>query len=103
MDAVPLLADRLIAAIEDECDGLAITAEQASSILAYLQYGRALDSVESLLRDAMRYRKLRDADINTIRKGGVFAGLTPDNVVINGDDLDIAIDLLLPDMGETEF
>jgi Lar family restriction alleviation protein len=71
------------------------TAEQAEGILAYPQYGRALDSIETLLRDAMRYRKLRDADINAIHKGGVFAGLTPDNVVINGADLDIAVDLLI--------
>lgn len=94
-----LLTERLIAAIEGECDGLAITAEQATSILAYLQYGRALDSVETLLRDAMRYRKLRDADIDAIHKGGVFAGLTPDNVVINGEDLDIAVDLLIDGPG----
>ncbi|MBN3757181.1 hypothetical protein G3N95_29860 [Paraburkholderia sp. Tr-20389] len=33
------LNERLIAAIEGECDGLAITDEQASNILAYLQYG----------------------------------------------------------------
>jgi hypothetical protein len=84
----------LIAAIEGECDGLAITAEQASNILAYLQYGAPMDDVR---RDAERYRKLRAADINAIHKGGVFAGLTPDNVVINGEDLDIAVDLLIGD------
>jgi hypothetical protein len=38
------LAERLIAAIEGECAGLAITSEQASSILAYLQYGAAMDA-----------------------------------------------------------
>ena len=86
------LCERLIWAIEGECDGLAITEEQASNILAYLQYGAPTDGV---LRDAVRYRKLRAVDINTIHKGGVFAGLTPDNVVINGEDLDIAVDLLL--------
>jgi hypothetical protein len=86
------LSERLIAAIEGECDGLAITDEQASNVLAYLQYGSPLDDVR---RDAERYRKLRDADINAIHKGGVFAGLTPDNVVINGEDLDIAVDLLI--------
>ena len=92
-DAVPLTA-RLIAAIEGECDGLAITAEQASNILAYLQYGAPMDDVR---RDAERYRKLRSADINAIHEGGIFVGLTPNNVVINGEDLDIAVDLLIDD------
>lgn len=88
------LSERLIAAIEGECDGLAITAEQASNILSYLQYGTSLDDVR---RDAERYRKLRAVDIDAIDKGGIFAGLTPDNVVINGEDLDIAVDLLIDD------
>lgn len=101
------LTDRLIAAIEGECDGLMIGQEQASSILAYLQYGVEMYDTQFLRRDAERYRKLRDADINAIHKGGVFAGLTPDNVVINGEDLDIAVDLLIDDAarpasGETE-
>jgi hypothetical protein len=89
--SVPV-SERLIAAIEGECDGLAITGEQASNILAYLQYGAQMDDV---LKDAERYRKLRNADIDSVSKGGVFAGLTPDNVVINGEDLDIAVDLLI--------
>lgn len=42
--------------------------------------------------DAIRYRYLRDRDLESISNGGVFAGMTPDNFVINGDDLDIAID-----------
>jgi hypothetical protein len=91
------LSDRLIAAIEGECEGLFIGREQASSILTYLQYGAAMDDVQVLRRDAERYRKLRSVDINAIRKGGVFAGLTPDNVVINGEDLDIAVDMLIDD------
>lgn len=43
-------------------------------------------------RDAARYRWLRARDLETISKGGVFAGMTPTNVVINGVDLDRAID-----------
>jgi hypothetical protein len=44
-------------------------------------------------RDAERYRWLRDRDLETINtEGGVFAGKVPDNVVMNGDDLDQAID-----------
>ncbi|WP_027015518.1 hypothetical protein [Comamonas composti] len=42
--------------------------------------------------DAMRYRWLRERDLDTLSKGGVFAGMTPNNVVLNGDDLDDAID-----------
>jgi hypothetical protein len=38
------LTDRLITAIEGECDGLSITAEQASNILAYLQYGAPMNT-----------------------------------------------------------
>ena len=48
--------------------------------------------IEELERDAARYRYLRDRDLDTIDKGGVFAGRTPQNVVLNGDDLDAAID-----------
>lgn len=50
------------------------------------------EETESLREDAARYRWLRERDLETIHQGGVFAGMTPDNVVINGDDLDFAID-----------
>lgn len=43
-------------------------------------------------QDAARYRWLRSRDLDTISKGGVFAGMTPENVVLNGPDLDAAID-----------
>ena len=43
-------------------------------------------------RDARRYRYLRERDLDTIHKGGIFAGCVPENVVVNGDDLDAAID-----------
>jgi hypothetical protein len=42
--------------------------------------------------DAARYRWLRGRDLDTISKGGVFAGLTPNNFVLNGEDLDREID-----------
>ena len=42
--------------------------------------------------DAARYQWLRERDLETISRGGVFAGKTPDNVILNGDDLDRAID-----------
>ena len=44
------------------------------------------------VKDAMRYRWLRSRSLTTIHDGGVFAGVTPDNIVLNGDDLDSAID-----------
>ncbi|MCL4069017.1 hypothetical protein M3484_20885 [Pseudomonas sp. GX19020] len=50
--------------------------------------------LESLSRDAARYRWLRDRDLATISNGGVFAGMTPDNVVLSGEDLDSAIDVV---------
>lgn len=55
----------------------------------------ASPSAEQMDMDAARYRFLRGRDLEIIRKGGVFAGLTPDNVVLNGEDLDNAIDLTL--------
>lgn len=50
------------------------------------------DRLDLLKLDAKRYRHLREKDIDTIEKGGVFAGMTPDNYVLNGYDLDEAID-----------
>lgn len=46
-------------------------------------------------RDAARYAYLRSRPLDAIQKGGVFAGLVPDNVVLNGDDLDAAVDAAL--------
>jgi hypothetical protein len=48
--------------------------------------------VRELERDAMRYRWLRNRDLESINQGGLFAGMTPDNVVLNGRDLDLEID-----------
>jgi len=45
-----------------------------------------------LIRDADRYRWLRARDLETIGRGGVFAGQTPENVILNGEDLDQYID-----------
>ena len=47
---------------------------------------------EAAEKDAERYRWLRGRDFETIQQGGVFAGVTPENMVINGVDLDNAID-----------
>jgi len=48
------------------------------------QHGDALD--------AERYRWLRSRDLETIRQGGVFAGMTPENIILNEEDLDQAVD-----------
>ena len=53
--------------------------------------------VNDLASDAARYRWLRERDLETISKGGVFAGMTPRNVVLNGKDLDAAIDAAMPE------
>ncbi len=45
-----------------------------------------------LIRDAARYRWLRERDVDAIDKGGVFAGMTPQNVVLSLEDLDAAVD-----------
>ncbi len=50
------------------------------------------DEIERLRIDAARYRWLRSRDLDTISKGGVFAGMTPENVILNEEDLDRAID-----------
>lgn len=47
---------------------------------------------EQVTQYAKRYAYLRERDLETINNGGVFAGMTPMNVVLNGDDLDQAID-----------
>ncbi|MNF16998.1 hypothetical protein D3C80_2202810 [compost metagenome] len=54
-----------------------------------------LNKVLELSRDAERYQVLRQADIDTIQNGGLFAGLVPDNIVINGCDLDRRIDAVI--------
>ncbi|KAF4559154.1 hypothetical protein [Pseudomonas sp. CES] len=50
---------------------------------------------EALRKDAERYRVLRQADVDTIQNGGLFAGLAPDNIVINGHDLDRRTDAVI--------
>lgn len=56
-----------------------------------------IEELEPLYQDAMRYRWLRERDVNAIQQGGIFVGITPINVVINGKDLDTAIDDAIDD------
>lgn len=55
----------------------------------------AAQRMELLEIDAARYRWLRERDLNSIHEGGVFAGRTPQNIVLNGEHLDQAIDAVL--------
>ena len=64
----------------------------AISSVAEAEIAKLRAEVERLEKDAERYRWLRSRDLDTIVEGGVFAGKVPDNVVLNGDDLDAAID-----------
>lgn len=60
--------------------------------------GEACDSCNSAISPeraslyAKRYAFLRGRPLDSIRHGGVFAGKTPDNLVLNGKDLDTAVD-----------
>lgn len=55
------------------------------------------EQCRALQADAKRYAWLRSRDLETIKLGGVFAGKTPENLVLNGDDLDAAIDAAMAD------
>jgi len=50
---------------------------------------------KDLEKDAARYRWLRERNLDTVYAGGVFAGKTPENLILNGEDLDVAIDAAL--------
>ncbi|MBF8703058.1 hypothetical protein [Pseudomonas putida] len=71
--------------------------EAANNLLAecYGLLGKLAAENEALRKDAERYRVLRQADLDTIHNGGLFAGLTPDNIVINGHDLDRRADAVI--------
>jgi hypothetical protein len=71
--------------------------ETANNLLAecYGLLGKLAAENEALRNDAERYRVLRQADVDTIHNGGLFAGLTPDNIVINGHDLDRLTDAVI--------
>ena len=49
--------------------------------------------------DCIRYRWLRSRDLDAVTKGGIFAGRTPENVVLNLEDLDAAIDAEMSAVG----
>lgn len=58
---------------------------------------------EQILKFAKRYAYLRLRSLDEIEKGGVFAGMTPANVVLNGCDLDNAIDAAIEQQANAEL
>ena len=46
-------------------------------------------------KDATRYNWLRSRELETIKNGGVFAVMSPANIVLNGGSLDEAIDFAI--------
>lgn len=69
-------------------DGVTIEASEEAGHIAAL-----ISASADTRRYAERYGWLRDRDLNTIHRGGVFAGKTPENLVLSGADLDAAIDI----------
>ena len=58
--------------------------------------------VETPRKDAERYRYLRERPVDTIEKGGVFAGKVPENLIINLEDLDHHVDAAIAALGGGE-
>lgn len=70
-----------------------IAAANPATVARLLQERDALLAAQiTNAEHANRYAWLRERDLSTILQGGVFAGKTPENVVLNGADLDAAID-----------
>ena len=71
----------------DDSEEIAQNMDDAAAALERLSAAPAVREVRNY---AIGYAILRNAPIDAIKSGGVFAGRTPDNVVINGVDLDAA-------------
>ena len=82
---------RLICALEER-GFIRRLPHQSRAFEVIRQPGEVASMDAAAARDAARYRWLRSRDLDTIHEGGVFAGLTPENVVINGADLDRYVD-----------
>lgn len=78
---------RMRLAAEAQVQALSLDAFAKDASIGHLS--RLVDAERT---DAARYQWLRGRDLETISHGGVFAGKTPDNVILNGEDLDSAID-----------
>ncbi|MDW8831466.1 hypothetical protein [Pseudomonas aeruginosa] len=93
---------------QKHCEWLAQDLKECASVLPGTYYMDPPDGgnvsipeqIRRMAKDAARYRWLRERDLETIRQGGVFAGMTPENIVLNLEHLDAAIDAALE--GETQ-
>lgn len=67
---------------------------RATALVAQLQADLTErdEEIDALRLDAERYRWLRSRDLETISQGGVFAGITPQNMILNEETLDQAVD-----------
>ncbi|WP_139121043.1 hypothetical protein [Pseudomonas mosselii] len=81
-------------AVKAQRDSLSTRLSDAGGKMLFMR--SELESIkaerDSLLRDAERYRWMRHRNLDTISQGGVFAGQTPENLVLNEETLDEAID-----------
>ncbi|HEJ3436092.1 TPA: ead/Ea22-like family protein [Pseudomonas aeruginosa] len=91
---------KTVLALLDEIDRLKAEIDQCASTLPATYYMDPPDGgnvsipeqIRRMAKDAARYRWLRERDLETISRGGVFAGMTPKNIVLNLEDLDAEID-----------
>jgi len=63
-----------------------------AQIRAALLESCGMPEAQLMAKYAQRYHWLRTRNLDTINDGGIFAGQTPQNIVLNGEDLDQAID-----------
>ena len=91
-----LLAERIekIVSLNAKFGGaIAMTPDATSALAEMLRLlADPSNGLGALERDARRYRYLRNRPEDTIGKGGIFAGMTPKNVILTEDDLDRAVD-----------
>lgn len=88
---------------QKHCEWLAQDLKECASVLPGTYYMDPPDGgnvsipeqIRRMAKDAARYRWLRERDLETIRQGGVFAWMTPENIVLNLEHLDAAIDAAL--------
>ncbi|HHE1116524.1 TPA: ead/Ea22-like family protein, partial [Pseudomonas aeruginosa] len=75
---------------QKHCEWLAQDLKECASVLPGTYYMDPPDGgnvsipeqIRRMAKDAARYRWLRERDLETIRQGGVFAGMTPENIVL---------------------
>lgn len=77
---------------DEQGDEFTRAADRLLSLPATVRRDTLAIALRAQHRNSERYRFLRARDLDTIDKGGVFAGMTPQNLVLNGEELDAAID-----------